>query len=202
MRARWEDTELFLEASAELDLLAEGQVRPSLVAFDAEQLVFAAWLRPFDEGRYHAPLVELLALAAPLGADRLATALPGRAWSFADPIPPVVDGVGDLRQRVLAIESVDAHHHDPARRESIVRPFDLVDGEVRWEEPMRCGPSESWIGRALEIAATTLRRRMRSSQHHVIVDQAERCLDLGHELAFSQPVAERLLSQAVARRQR
>ncbi|MBW3578545.1 MAG: hypothetical protein KY462_12550 [Actinobacteria bacterium] len=201
MRARWEDAERFLEATAELDLRAEGQVRPSLVAFDGEQLLFVAWPRPFDEGRYHAPLVELLALAAPLGADRLAAALPGRAWSFADPIPPVVDGVGDLRQRVLAIESVDAHRH-PARRESIVRPFDLLDGEVRWHEPLRPGPSESWIGRALETAATTLRRRMRGSQHHVAVDQATRCLDLGHELAFSQPVAERLLLQAVARRQR
>lgn len=45
-------------------------------------------------------MIELLALAMALEADRLVFATAGRLTSLDDPIPPVTDGA-DLRQRTV-----------------------------------------------------------------------------------------------------
>jgi hypothetical protein len=86
---QWDEVEQFMIAEAERDLEAGNEVRPCFAAFACEAPLVLAFLRPFPKGGYHDPLIELLALAAPLNADRLKLSLSGRAWSMDDPIPPV-----------------------------------------------------------------------------------------------------------------
>src|SRR5688572_44782 len=69
---RWNDAESFLLAEAAADLTDSDDVSPCLVAFSGDELLLVAFLRSFAKGEYADPLIELLALTAPLGADRLA----------------------------------------------------------------------------------------------------------------------------------
>lgn len=64
--------------------------------------LFLALIRPYEKGNHLDPIREVLTLAEPLGADRLAFCSTGRAWSMHDPVPPVCDE-GDLRQRVVIV---------------------------------------------------------------------------------------------------
>lgn len=189
MRA-WDELTDFLLDEAERDLEAVGEVRPCFVAFRGDESLFLAWSRPFEKGAHHLPMIELISLACPLGADRLALSLSGRAWSANDPIPPVVSGAGDLRQRVVAIEAVDGTE-DPPARSSLIAPFELNDGTVRWAAD-RLSPdgTEGWtssllleaVRRGGEIAGTDADIRQ----------QALRCVALGHLVAFDPAVVERL----------
>src|SRR5687767_6035135 len=99
----WGDVEGFLLDEAAKDVALSDEVRPCLAAFAGDEPLLVAWWRPFPKGGYADPLIELLALACPLGADRVAQSLAGRATSLDDPIAPVVAGVGDLRQRVVHV---------------------------------------------------------------------------------------------------
>jgi hypothetical protein len=186
---QWGEVEQFMIAEAERDLKAGNEVRPCFAAFAGEAPLVLAFLRPFPKGGYHDPLIELLALAAPLNADRLTLSLSGRAWSMDDPIPPVDPDFGDLRQRILEVESVD----DNAGRlqsSSALFPFDLIDGTVRWGETIRLGSGEGWIPGALKIAVRK-RHKFRTPLDE-IRKQAERCVLLGHLVALSPTVADRL----------
>ncbi|HEX2026919.1 MAG TPA: hypothetical protein VHF25_02850 [Nitriliruptorales bacterium] len=186
----WWDLSLGLTRScAELDLRADGAVRPRLLAWQGERPLLVAEARPFPRGDYAAPLIELFALVAPLDADRLALVLPARAWSLSDPMPPVVRGVGDLRQRVLAVERVDGHGA-PLRTESTLLPFDVTEGVVHWAEPVSPGPADGWIPGAVE-ATVRERHRLRCPPEQVRA-QALRCVRLGHTLVLERQVAERL----------
>ncbi|MGH8899450.1 MAG: hypothetical protein ACRDZ4_21105 [Egibacteraceae bacterium] len=186
---QWEEMERFMIAEAERDLEAGDEIRPCFTAFSGGNPLVLAFLRPFPKGGYHDPLIELIALAAPLDADRLKLSISGRAWSMNDPIPPVDPDLGDLRQRVLEIESVDGTVGRP-RCSSALHPYDVVDGTVRWGETMRLGGGEGWIPGALEIAVRK-RRRLRAPLDE-IRKQAERCVILGHLVALGPTVADRL----------
>jgi hypothetical protein len=186
---RWDEVEGFLVGEAEMDLKEAGAVRPCLVGFRGDRGIVLAWLRAFEKGAYHAAFIELIALAMPLGVDRLAVSLGGRAWSLADPVPPVVDGVGDLRQRVLVVHQVDGHRRR-AHPTTRIHPFSLADGEIEWSEPLDPGPPEGWIPGVLEVAI--VRRRALEADARTIREQAERCAALGHVLAFGPQVSERL----------
>ncbi|MGH8884423.1 MAG: hypothetical protein ACRDYX_04485 [Egibacteraceae bacterium] len=186
---QWEEMEGFMIAEAERDLEAGDEIRPCFTAFAGENPLVLAFLRPFPKGGYHDPLIELIALAAPLDADRLKLSISGRAWSMNDPIPPVDPDLGDLRQRVLQIESVDGAA-GRSRRSSALHPYDVVDGTVRWGETMRLGGGEGWIPGALEIAVRK-RRRLRAPLDE-IRKQAERCVILGHLVALGPTVVDRL----------
>ena len=176
---RWQDVEAFLTAEAERDLCATGEVTPCLVACSGDEPLFAAFLRPFDRGAYVDPMIELLALAMPLGADRLALSLGGRAWSFDDPVVPVVPGTGDLRQRVVCIHLADGTMGEPAI-ETLVLPFDIQDGVVVWDTELRPGPSESWINQALALSVSA--RDALQASPAGLAAQAQRCVTLGHQL--------------------
>src|SRR5690606_2934864 len=105
---RWDEVEQWLKEEAEADLLAgQDSARPCLAAYRGHEPLFVAFLRRFEKGRYHDAVIELLALAIPLQANQLAMSMTGRAWSLDDPIVPVSEE-GDLRQRVLMIESADS----------------------------------------------------------------------------------------------
>ena len=187
---RWDEVLDVAVGFAEDDLRDSDEVRPAMFAFRGEQPLFVAFVRPFPEGGYADPLIELFALAGGLRTDRLALSMPARAWSLEDPIPPVSDD-GDLRQRVLAIELADGWR-GRTRTTSILAPFDVLpDRSVRWGERQDMGKGESWIGDGVRLTVqqrARLRAPLREVRH-----QAERCAKLGHELIVAPEIAKRLL---------
>lgn len=125
---------------------------PHLAAYAGDELLVLVRLRPFAPGAYQGPLVEALALALPMGADRVSLALPGRAWSLDDPVPPVTAGA-DLRQRVLTQVTVDGHQSGHPDVRMALHPF-CIDGAtpgtgLQWEASIDPGPGEGWIPDAL-----------------------------------------------------
>lgn len=183
---QWADVVGFLLEEATEDLRATGDVRPCMVAFNDGKALFVAFVRSFARGEYADPLIELLALAAPLDANRIALSLGGRAWSFADPIPPVVDGVGDLRQRVLCTVTVDGCGAEVTAT-SRIRPFTLAAGDVTWADEVATADAEGWAVGALRLAVE--RRALLQASCRAIRRQARRCVALGHVLAFAPDVA-------------
>lgn len=186
---RWEDRRAYFLSEAERDLEFGEDVRPCLVALAGEERLFLAFLRSFRRGELYDAIVELLALAGALGADRLAMSLPGRAWSLQDPVPPVLPGVADLRQRVLVLEESDGTAGAP-RGSTLAIPYDIVDGGVRWGEPLGGG---DWVGALAGALGATIevRERMRGPDR-AVRRQAERCVAAGHFLALGPTVAGRL----------
>ncbi len=187
----WKDREDFLRNEAQRDLEAGVDVRPCFLAMAGERPLFVAFMRGYDKGRHLSPLIELIALAAPLDADRLAVSLCGRAWSLDDPLPPVVPGQGDLRQRVLVIEEADGSRRR-ARPRSSAFPFEMAEGAVAWGEPIRHDGETGLVSAALALAVRR-RHRLRAGDAEIRA-QAERCVRLGHMVALSAPVHDRLLA--------
>ena len=187
---QWDQMEEFMVAEAARDLEGERDVRPCLVAFAGETPLLLAFVRPFAKGAYQKPLIELMALAAPLDPDRLRFSISGRAWSMLDPIPPVDDALGDLRQQVLAIESVDGSA-GPVRAWSTIHSYEVVEGAVRWGEVNRLTGGEGWIPYALR-ETVRMRREFRGASPADIRAQAGRCARLGHLVALGPTVADRL----------
>ena len=185
----WGDVDRFLLDSAADDLARGSTIIPCVVAFQADTPLFFAGLRDFAKGEYHHPMIELLALSGALGADRLAAAFPGRAWSWDDPVPPVVEGVGDMRQRVLVATFVDATS-TPTRRTSTIAPYDVDGNSVIWHEPLRNEVGEGWVSEALTVAAES--REQLLSDADGARAQALRCQQLGHLLGFSPSVVSAL----------
>lgn len=177
-----------LRAGADLDLRIDGEAIPRFIAAEGELPLVVADVRSFPKGGYHDPLIELMALAVPMGADRVAVGITGRVASLEDPIPPVVDGVGDLRQPVLVVELVDGHRQ-PARASTVLVPFDLAGREVRWHAPFDPGPGEGWIPSALSLLVD--RRDEMEVRPGDVLEQAERCAMLGHALTFEAEAAVR-----------
>jgi hypothetical protein len=188
----WDDLEQLLLELATDDLLADGEICPSLAAYRGQAPLLLGFLRSFDKGAYHDAVVELLALAMPLGADRLVFTAGARAWSWNDPLPPVVPGVGDLRQRVLAITFADGAAED-VESVSALHPFDLTGGGVRWGEVVR-ERGDGWLSQALTVALE--HRDELSTGIDEAREQARRCAALGHKLAFSPAVADLLALHA------
>lgn len=187
----WDDVEDQLLDFAQDDLeLGADAAAPCLMAFAGPRLRFIAFVRPFEKGAYHQPLIELLALAVPLGSDRLAFSATGRAWSLDDPIAPVVDGA-DLRQRVLMLELVDGSRGKVARR-SVLVPFQQAARRVTWGDRRELPASESWIGGVLELAVGEQMRRRMTTDDAAVAAQAERVAALGHDLRLAMDLHERL----------
>lgn len=188
MANRWEDVDELFVRSATDDLVQRGEIQPALAAFAGDRLRFLAWIRPFEKGAYHKPLIELYALAGPLDADRIAVSMPARAWSLKDPIPPV-SADADLRQRVLVVHLVDGSHGRP-RCSSILHPFEEGDEGPSWQEPQRLPGGEGWIFAATELAVTK-RTSLRTSDRE-IRKQAIRVSRLGHDLYLATDLHDRL----------
>jgi hypothetical protein len=181
----WEHTESFLLDAAMRDLRGDGQVTPCLVAFRGDGPLLAAFWRPFAKGDYEQPFVELMALASPLGADRLALSMGARAWSLADPVPPVLPEA-DLRQPVLCIHTADATV-TPTARSGALFPYDVAGGAVHWGEPLR-DVATGWIPEALAIAAEAADTML--APLPAIREQARRCVELGHTVYLAPAVAD------------
>lgn len=188
---RWEEAEELLVTVATEGLRAHREVQPALVAFAGAALRFVAWLRPFESGAYHAPMTELLALAAPLDCDRLMASFGGRAWSTE--APPPVDEAADHRQRMIVIHAVDGSRGAPTAT-SALHPFEVHDGGValgpRWDP----GEPAGWVPEAL-AATVRARDRLRASWTD-IARQAARVAGLGHQL-YLPPDVLMLIADAV-----
>lgn len=185
----WTDVDAFLLDSADGDLRAGAAITPCLVAFRTEEPLLCAYLRSFDKGQYHDPMIELLALTGGLAADRLAVSFPGRAWSLDDPIPPVLDDGGDLRQHVLAMTFVDATVDPPTRSSSIV-PYEPAGPATVWGSAVHSEAGDGWITQALTTAAQ--HRGELAARWSDIRAQAARCQRLGHVLGFGPATAAEL----------
>ena len=180
---RWEDLEQFLIDEAERDLQEGVDIRPCLVAFDGERPLMLGFLRSFERGHYDDPMIELLALAGPLGADRLMFSIGARAWSWDDPIPPVIDGVGDMRQRVLTITTAVANG-ETTEVSTALHPFTVKGNSVTWQDALRHPGGEGWITGALRVFVE--RRGELTASQREMRKQAKRCVALGHLVAFGE----------------
>jgi hypothetical protein len=198
MAGSWDEVEELLLALADEELRrGYDPAMACLVAFAGEDLRFLAFLRPFPRGAYHAPLIELLALAGPLGSDRLAFASTGRAWSLDDPIPPVTEDA-DLRQRVLMIQLVDGTSGPPSHR-SVVLPFDDgPDGAPVWGPRHEHEAVEGWIAEVLRVAVGAELRARLPAGDAAVAAQARRCLALGHALYLAEDLEQRITRAPLA----
>lgn len=182
----WNDVEPYLIREADADLAEGDDIRPCMVAFRDDEPLFVAFLRSFAKGEYDGPVIELLALAAPLQANRVALSIGARAWSFEDPVPPVVQGVGDLRQRVLYITTAVEGAAGVGMSSALV-PFQRTGKDIRWEPAVRDDGGQGWICGALRLAVE--HRGQMVVPPREIRRQARRCVRLGHLLALDEQVA-------------
>jgi hypothetical protein len=195
----WEDVPDTLLALAACDLDAGGPALPRLAAHRGDEALAIATLRPFATGQLLDPVIELLALFVPLGADRIGFALPGRVWSLLDPIPPVLEDEGiDLRQPALIVGTADGHER-PCRTGAELRPFVRhEDGEWGWDRPV--APDEAPEGPLLSALGIILdsRQELRFDRAGLQA-QLERVLLLGHGLALGPAAVRELPLSPLAR---
>lgn len=204
----WDGTEDLLIELADIDLAAacaEGAppgITPMLVAFDGDEHLVVAGLRRFEDGAYPEALVELLALAVPIGADRVALSIAGRAWSLDDPIPPV-SADADLRQRTLVLTFVDGHDRPRPEVTTVLHPFDVVDGGIVWGERRDLGAPDPGAVTAVVSACLSERGVQVAAEHaepSTLRRQAERCERLGHRIWLGDEAARRLLTDILDER--
>ena len=172
--------------------LAEGDApvpRPWLVAFDEDELLVLVGLRPFAPGQYEGPLVEAMALVLPLGADRVSVALPARAWSLDDPVPPVTADA-DLRQRVLTQVTIDGHGRATPEVRTRLHPFRLPSGRpdaapLVWDDALDPGRGEGWLPDALAAMVAGRGRIGVDATVDEYRQQLLRLHDLGHDVLLT-----------------
>jgi hypothetical protein len=195
----WSDTPETFLALAACDLDGGGPPRPRLAAHRGEEPLALATLRPFDDGEVLAPVIELLALLVPLGADRVGFAFPCRVWSLHDPIPPVLEEEGiDLRQPAVVVGMADGHQ-GPCRTAATVHPFDHhEDGGWGWGEAL--GHGEAPDAPLLCALETILDARGElATDPGQLQAQFDRLLLLGHRLTLGPVAARQLPSSPFAR---
>ena len=189
----WGDAAASLLATAADDLDAGGPPAPTLLAYRGEEPVAVVTLRPFDPGDLLQALLEVLALLLPLGVDRLALSVSGRAWSLDDPIPPVTDGA-DLRARVLLLTFADAHE-GPCHTRVEVHPFETEEDGWCFGPALDLddtGATDAALDQALTVLLDGREELASSTDDRALAAQLGRVLLLGHLLALSPPTAEHL----------
>jgi hypothetical protein len=187
---RWVQTETFLLDEAARDLAVGAPARPCIVAFADEAPLMVAFLRDHEKGAYADPMIELLAIAGGLGANRLMASFSARAWSLSDPIPPVLPGVGDLRQRVVTMHRVDGAGGQLSTCDIIVA-YSVVEGQVRWGRRLDQESAEGWIPQALR-AVVEQRDDLAQLPAEQIAEQVRRCDRLGHLVGLAPAVSDLL----------
>jgi hypothetical protein len=210
MLQRWDEVEVDLRVEVTLALDEGRPPEPLLAAFAEERPVAVTRLRPFEAGDALQALIEVLALLLPLGADRLALALPGVAHLPARESSDVPDGedgddgdrgdrgdrgdprVGDGQRLVLlaTAEAVDDHVEVTGR----LHPLERRDGRWLWvrdtvEVDARGVPLLDALAVLLEQRGALHRRDPLDGE---LQQQLARCLLLGHTVALSDEVADRL----------
>lgn len=177
-----------LRTMASIDLELDGVVTPQLFAFARGAPLAAIGLRPFASGDAVRALIEVLSFLLPVGADRVLCSFGGRAWSSADPVPPVCEA-GDLRVPVLVIVDADASSGTCALTSSLatceesftfrevdgLREGEAVEGEVPW------------------VLRTLLdQRHAVTARPDELLAQVGRVMSLGHDVRLSSLARTRL----------
>lgn len=183
----WHEANDALLAAARAAIEAGLPPPPLLLAYEGDRPLATVVLRAFGSGELTDVLVETLALLLPLGTDRVALAIGGRAWSTADPIPPVT-GDADLRQPVLIVTTADAHGM-PCQLTTAMFPCDgtTLQDPVTTDEPPQ--------GASLAALAVLLDARDDLRVHGPdlrIAAQFARVMLLGHEVVLTPDTARRL----------
>lgn len=173
----WHDVENWLRELAQDDVVETGDIRPTLVAFAGERPLLLARWRPFERGGGHAALIELLTLAMPLGADRLAVSVGGKAWSYADESGPDWPYPRDDRRHVLMIAIADA---GKGQSRCTLTPFDHREHRVRWGNSLVSDEVEGWLVDTLSAPHDAVPSLQATVED--LAATAMRCIALGHEL--------------------
>lgn len=196
----WDEAPAYLLDLALRDLTHDHAPLPSLVAFSGADPVAIGVLRPFDADGPVPALVEVLALLLPLGTDRVALTLPGRAWSTADPIPPVCED-GDLRQQVLVLVQAEASTQGCTVRTQLraIEPDGTDATGWQLSEPLHeDGFPEAPLIEALRLLLERRDDLRGEATGQALVAQLGRVLLLGHTLALAPEPTERLVRASAA----
>jgi hypothetical protein len=195
----WDEVPEALLALSACDLDEGGPVQPRLAVHRGEDALAIATLRPFGRGEVLDPVIELLALFIPLGADRVCLALPCRVWSLRDPIAPVLEEEGiDLRQQAVMVSAADGRSGRCQVR-TAVHPFTRHDDDDwGWEAALAPDEApEAPLLSALEVILDA-RDELGSDRSH-LRSQLERVLILGHGLALGPAAVRELPMSPLAR---
>lgn len=183
----WHEIENWLRELAQDDVVETGGIRPTLVAFAAQRPLLLARWRPFERGGGHAALIELLTLAMPLRADRLAVSVGGNAWSYADSSDPEWPNPRDDPHQVLMIAVADDLTQGDRPRCTLTA-FAHRNDEVRWGDSLVSDDVEGWLIDTL----TAPHEAVPSIQVEDLAAIAMRCIAQGHELYY--PCEESVIS--------
>ena len=205
MFEQWAEVELDLRVETTLALDAGGAPEPLLAAFDEDEALAVVALRPVPTEQLLQALVEVLALLLPLGACRVALALPGRVRRAGPPTSPGELAADDDPLVVLATASATSPERDAGGEVDLAaRVVPLRhDGECwQWQEDLAVDiDAEDWdVTRALavllgapppELAGGRDERALLEARP-TLQAQLARCLLLGHVVALAPAAADRL----------
>jgi hypothetical protein len=174
----WDEVEDWLRESAREDVVETGGIRPTLVGFAGERPLLIARSRPFGPSGGHAALIELLSLAVPLGADRLAVSIGGNAWSYAERANPAWPYARDDRRDICLIAIAD--DTGAGRPRCTLTPYEHGGNNVIWGDSLVSDEVEGWLVETLSAPRDAV-----TSTVSTVDDMARtamHCVALGHEL--------------------
>lgn len=195
MFEQWDEVELDLQVETTLALDEGYAPEPLLVAFDEKEPVGVVGLRPFEPEGVLQALVEVLALLLPLGARRVALALPGRARDVAGAGGTALTAE-DPYAALVVLATADAIGDGPAELRARVLPM-RHDGDCwQWQEQDVVDvDADEWdITRALGVLldAPAPLEADAAQDRTQLQAQLARCLLLGHVVTLAPPAADRL----------
>jgi hypothetical protein len=173
----WNDVDAWLRDIADRDLAATGGVRPTLVAFTAHRPLLMVRCRAFAPGDGAAALREMLDIAVPMGADRVAVSFGGTARTYGGGVGSPTRGPDAEVSETLLIAVAE-------RRDGCVdlrcALHPLGRGGGRPARPTGPDPVGGWLARmltdTLEVAPVV------PLPPAVIAARAAQSITLGHEL--------------------
>ena len=181
----WAAVPSWLRDEAVRDLNVDGQVQPTLVAFQGDRPTLLALCRPSQPDDALQVLTELLALAMLFDGDRVAVSFGGRARSL-----DALGGSAALStdQQIVLVAVADACGPQvtvdctatPVTHTRHRRASTSGGGELVATEPLATGEANGWLPRMLAVALE--RRAEVRCDLDELAHQAARCLALGHEL--------------------
>lgn len=191
----WTHATMLLLGSAADDLEAGAAPSPTVAAYRGDDPLAVTTLRPFGPGELLQALIEILALLIPLGADRVALSVTGRAWSPDNPVSTGDDEV-DRRAHVLVLTFADAHGRACSTRTE-VHPFEQETHGWCFDPPLEPGkpPAAAGVEDALAALLDDRADVVASTTDRMVAAQLGRVLLLGHLIALAPDAAADLESR-------
>ncbi len=173
----WDDVEAWLRQLAEDDMRHDGRIRPTLVAFATRRPLLMVRCRAFAAGEGAAALREILDIALPLGADRIAMSFGGRAWKVDGDARPRHDR-STLREILLI--AVAERNSEGVDLRCILHEIDRARCGPAIERSSDTHPVAGWLPRTLTTALAA--RTGVPTSREVIAARAVHSITLGHQL--------------------